>query len=188
MENEPPHTQQATGHEEIIVLLRSLRIEATPEAYFEDRFIYEFRERLVSSAACRPARSLLWEHLLQIISNLGGRRLAWGLSSFGLGALCMGTLFWQHGGSKRALVTEICDLSEETALHPNAAQNLTSIRVNQRNKRRSHVDPVTTMRFNAQPYLAGLDDESSAQYFSTSLADDDDAGIFLPGLSPYWSY
>lgn len=81
-----------TDDTEIIMLLRTLRIEATREMNFEERFMYDFRERLVREAACRPARVLLWEHLLQMLGNVGRRRfLMWGGATASL-LLCVGVL------------------------------------------------------------------------------------------------
>lgn len=62
----------------------------TPEADFEERFLYDFHERVACAAVCRPARMHLWEHLMQALANFGTRRLAYGASTLGVGVLAMG--------------------------------------------------------------------------------------------------
>lgn len=191
MEKEPSHTRLPIEHEEISVLLRSLRIEATPEAHFEARFVYDFRERLAREAVCRPARSLMWEHLLQILSNLGGRRLAWSLSSFGVGALCMGVLFWQNGGSaKRALASNVYQLGgHEVELRPGAVHDMVSTNV-QRTKNKTYTERLMGGRMSEPYYLAGLDEEGDAAgfHFSAPSADDADMSISLPALMPHLAH
>lgn len=75
---------------DLVALLASLRKEATPEAHFEERFLYDFHERIAREAVCRPARTLLWEHIRQFLSNLGGRKLAYSASTLGAGMLALG--------------------------------------------------------------------------------------------------
>lgn len=75
---------------DLVVLLATLRKEATPEANFEERFLYDFHERIAREAVCRPARTLLWEHIRQFLSNLGGRKLAYSASTLGAGVLALG--------------------------------------------------------------------------------------------------
>lgn len=91
--------------QELVVLLRSLRVEAAPEAHFEERFLYDFRERLVQEAVSRPARALLWEHLVHYLRNFGRRRWLWGASSFSLGVLCLGALAWLQGSGAPRMAT-----------------------------------------------------------------------------------
>lgn len=71
-------------------LLASLKKEVTPEANFEERFLYDFRERVTREAVCCPARHRLWEHAMQMLANFGHRRLACGASTLGIGALAVG--------------------------------------------------------------------------------------------------
>lgn len=191
MEKESSHTQPAIEHEEISVLLRSLRIEATPEAHFEERFVYDFRERLIREAACRPARALLWEHLLQLINNLGGRRLAWSLSSFSVGAICMGVVFTQYGGgiSKHPIANHVYELSGSTSSFlPNAAKELICTSVS-RAKRNAYSNHLIASRLSDSDYLADADEDSEmpSQYF-TSEADDNGLGVSVPGFSPRWAH
>lgn len=188
MEKDTPHTQQTPEHEELIVLLQCLRIEATPEAHFEERFIYDFHERLAHAAVTRSARSLMWEHLLHLLDNLGGRRLAWSLSSFGVGALCMGVLFWQYGGAgKRALVGQVWESA--SALRPGASQDVVCTNV-QRCKRKAYTERLMAARLSEPSYLASEDEmEAPSYYFSTSTAAEDSGlGISIPGLAPHLAH
>lgn len=190
MEKESPHKQQAIEHEELIVLLRSLRIEATPEAHFEERFIYDFRERLAQEAVRRTARSLMWEHLLHLLDNLGGRRLAWSLSSFGVGALCMGVLFWQYGGSsKRALASQVWELGgSASTLRPGASQDVVCTSV-QHSKRKPYTERLMAARLSEPSYLAVEDDaEAPAYYFSSAAAEESGLSISIPGLAPHLAH
>lgn len=191
MEKEPPHNRQISEHEELIVLLRSLRIEATAEAHFEERFVYDFHERLVHEAVSRSARSLMWEHILHILDNIGGRRLAWSLSSFGVGALCMGVLFWQHGGAgKRALASQEWALGGSApTLRPGASQDVVCTSV-QHSKRKAFTERLMAARLSEPTYLAAEDDaEAPAYYFSTSTAAEDiGPGISIPGLAPHLAH
>ncbi len=74
---------------DLVGLLVSLKVEPTPEADFETRFICDLRERLARESVCCPARRLLWDHILQMFANLGSRKLAYCASSLGLGALAV---------------------------------------------------------------------------------------------------
>ena len=184
MEKEP-HTEPAIEHEEICVLLRSLRIEATPEAHFEERFVYDFRERLVREAVCRPARALVWEHLLQVLSNLGGRRLAWSLSSFGVGALCMGVLFWQlNGAGRRALASQAWEFGGTAALRPGSVQDVVCTSVSHA-KRKAYTDRLMAARLSEPSYLA-VDEEREAQfqYFDPTATESDGLGVSVSGMMP----
>ncbi len=89
---------------ELLTLLSSLKVEATPEADFESRFLYDFHDRVARESVCRPARRLLWEHLLQFASNFGRRGLAYGASTLGIGALAVGFFTWPGETSGSAVV------------------------------------------------------------------------------------
>ncbi len=93
---------------ELLALLSSLKVEATPEADFESRFLYDFHERIARESVCRPARRLLWEHLLQYLSNFGRRRLAYGASTLGVGALAIGFFTWpDEAGTPAAVAAHV---------------------------------------------------------------------------------
>lgn len=182
MEKEPSHTRQEAEHEELIVLLRSLRIEATPEAHFEERFICDFRERLAREAVSRSARSLMWEHMLHLLDNLGGRRLAWSLSSFGVGALCMGALFWQASGTgKRPLAAHVWDLgSEASALRPGSAQDVVCTSVHH-NKKKVFTERLMSAHMNEPSYLAAEEEpEGPAYYFVVPIGAPSTPGMPIP--------
>lgn len=76
----------------LVELLSTLKQDATPEADFESRFLADFRERVVRTAACRSARNLFWEHLKMFFSNAGPSRCAWG-AAVGCVALFV-AFFW----------------------------------------------------------------------------------------------
>lgn len=173
MENDT--TRKQAEEQELIVLLRALRVEAAPEAHFEERFLYDFRERLVREAVCRPARMLLWEHLLHAISNFGRRRLLWGASSFGLGMLCLGTLAWQHsGGSARSVVAQSSYGSpvEPQPLMANraSAEDVVRTTVRRRTSRRAYTESLAARTGDAGFASAGGEDDWERLPFS-SLSD-----------------
>ncbi|MBQ8516302.1 MAG: hypothetical protein IJ498_01840 [Akkermansia sp.] len=78
------------GEAQLLMLLASLKVEATPEANFEERFLYDFHERVARETVCCPAHQRVWEHLMQILHNFGKRKLVFGASTLGVGALTMG--------------------------------------------------------------------------------------------------
>ncbi len=75
---------------QLLGLLASLKAEATPEADFESRFLYDFHERVARETVCCPAHRRMWEHILQIFANFGRRGWAYGASTLGVGALAVG--------------------------------------------------------------------------------------------------
>lgn len=75
---------------QLLVLLASLKADATPEADFESRFLYDFHERVARETVCCPAHRRMWEHILQIFANFGRRGWAYGASTLGVGALAVG--------------------------------------------------------------------------------------------------
>lgn len=83
-------SDRTTTDAQLTQLLATLRVTETPEADFEERFLYDFHERVACAAVVRPARYQLWEHLMQALANFGRRRIAFGASTLGVGALAMG--------------------------------------------------------------------------------------------------
>lgn len=75
---------------QLLNLLAELRVNATPEADFEERFLYDFHERVAREAVCCPAHRRLFEHLAQMLHNFGMPKLAFGASSLGVAALAVG--------------------------------------------------------------------------------------------------
>jgi len=124
---------------ELVHLLSSLRMEATPEASFEERFLYDLREKVAREAVCRPARLLLWEHLMQLFTNLGSRKIACGASTLGLGALAIGLFSWQDSVPSVSVAGAAAIPSRlETslaALKPGTAGGVTCISVRQEARR-----------------------------------------------------
>ncbi|MBQ2813822.1 MAG: hypothetical protein IJE66_02290 [Akkermansia sp.] len=82
--------KQNTSEAELLALLATLRVESTPEANFEERFLYDFHERVVRETVCCPAHRRVWEHVMQILTNFGRRRLVYGASTLGVGVLAVG--------------------------------------------------------------------------------------------------
>ncbi len=128
------HTLDLLSESDLVALLSTLRKEPTPEAHFEERFLYDFHERVAREAVCRPARKLLWEHVRQFISNLGGRKLAYGASTLGFGALALGfysvpetSATSKVAARSSAIVGKVED--SIAALKPGAAREFTCISV-----------------------------------------------------------
>lgn len=105
MENDPSF--KSADDDELCAILRTLRVETVREVNFEERFLFEFHERLVREAVCRPARTLLWEHLMHALGNMGGRKLLWGVSSLGIGVTCLSVLIWQNSSSHTSESAEV---------------------------------------------------------------------------------
>ncbi len=132
-------SEQDDERRELLILLRSLRIETTPEACFEERFLYDFRERVIRETACRSMRSLLWEQLVMLMERLGIRRLALGASTFSLGALCAGIWIWQQNGLSSPVLASAssCALEESArSLRPGDAQGVVGTTVQRVSPRR----------------------------------------------------
>lgn len=119
--------------EEWIALLAELKLEATPEADFEARFLYDLHERIAQEAVCRPARKLLWEHILQMLTNIGGRKIAYGASTLGLGALAVGFFSWPSADEASLALdsTAVASSLEKSmaSLKPGKAKEFTCISV-----------------------------------------------------------
>lgn len=96
------------AEKQLLGLLASLKAEATPEADFESRFLYDFHERVARETVCCPAHRRMWEHILQIFANVGRRGWAYGASTLGIGALAVGYI---------ALPEETAAMAETTPQH-----------------------------------------------------------------------
>ncbi len=144
MERDAPETGADDRESELACLLRALRVEPTPEAHFEERFLSDFRERVVRESVCRSARSVLWEHFCMFMGNLGMRRVAWGATTFGLGALCVGVLAWRVSGPVQQRVhTELCELeARANSLQPGISHHVTCMAVGPRKLRNSEKNVV----------------------------------------------
>ncbi len=73
-------------------LLAQLFIEPSQEAGFEERFLYNFHERVVQSAVCQPTRMRVWDHLCFFFGGMSTRKLSYG--SLALLTLSMSVLPW----------------------------------------------------------------------------------------------
>ncbi|MBE6419091.1 MAG: hypothetical protein E7031_03085 [Akkermansiaceae bacterium] len=82
------------SEDDIVELLAGLKMEPHPEANFEDRFVHDFRDRVARYAVTRPARRVLWEHILLRLTNIGKLKWACGATTLGVGVLAVGFLSW----------------------------------------------------------------------------------------------
>lgn len=125
--------EQTDPEEHLIALLAELKMEATPEADFEERFLYDFHEKIAQQAVCRPARLLLWEHVMQMLSNIGKRKIAYGASAIGLGAFAIGFFSWP-GAENDPIAVPVAAAAEGlehsmASLKPGTAKEYTCITV-----------------------------------------------------------
>ncbi|MGN0820276.1 MAG: hypothetical protein ACI4OX_00635 [Akkermansia sp.] len=88
-EKDTGSTEKLT-EEDIIALLATLKQEPTPEANFEERFLCDFHDMVAREVVCTPARHRVWQHLLQLFTGMGRRKLAFGASTLSVGALALG--------------------------------------------------------------------------------------------------
>ncbi len=127
---------------ELVGLLAAMKVEPAPEADFETRFLHDLRERLACESVCCPARRLFWEHVLQLFLNFGPRKLAYGASTLGLGALALGFFALPNeeevSGAAVAAKSTLTRLERSlAALRPNAGQETqacTTIRICEQKK------------------------------------------------------
>lgn len=84
------HENTRLDEAHLVALLASLKVTPTPEACFEERFLYDFHENVARETVCCPAHRRVWEHLMQMFTNFGRKRIVYGASTFGVGALAMG--------------------------------------------------------------------------------------------------
>lgn len=75
---------------QLLALLATMKVEATPEADFEERFLYHFHERVTQEIVCAPAHRRALDHILQALRNFGFGKIAFGSSALGIGALAIG--------------------------------------------------------------------------------------------------
>lgn len=143
MKRNAPETDADGEAAEFARLLRVLLVEPTPEAHFEERFLSDFRERVEREAVCRSARSVLWEHVCMFMGNIGIRRVAWGATTFGLGALCVGVLAWRFSESVPQVHTELCELeARANSLQPGISHHVTCMAVGPRRLRNNEKNVV----------------------------------------------
>lgn len=136
-------SDSAATEEQLTQLLATLRVETTREAGFEDRFLYDFHERVAMAAVVRPARYQLWEHLMQALTNFGGRRLAYGASSLGIGAFAVAFFALPQDGPRSPMAAAALNHFDNsiTTLTPGLSRDFdscTSIRVEKARKPYAH--------------------------------------------------
>lgn len=129
--------------EQLVQLLATLRVETTREVGFEDRFLYDFHERVAQAAVVRPARYQLWEHLMQALTNFGGRRLAYGASSLGIGAFAVAFFVLPQDGPRSPIAAAALNRFDNsiTTLTPGLSRDFdscTTIRVEKAKKPFAH--------------------------------------------------
>lgn len=165
----------------LVALLMGLRLEATPEADFESRFLYDLHERIAQEAVCRPARKLLWEHVLQMLSNIGGRKIAYGASTLGVSALAVGFFTWPSSDDATFVASPSAVTSglerSMASLKPGTAKEFTCISVTEE-KRKSFTRDQIAM-------------QGSARFFEqhpSDLQKDNETNPVNMGLSPENGY
>lgn len=90
----------------LVELLVLLRAEPVAEADYEERFVQNLRDRIARDAVCRPARTLLWEHIKQRISNISLHKWVWGTGiCCGVGVLGISLLIPQPEGAPLAVAS-----------------------------------------------------------------------------------
>lgn len=156
---------------QLLNLLAELRVSATPEADFEERFLYDFHERVAREAVCCPAHRRLFEHLAQILENFGMPKLAFGASSLGVAALAVGLVTFPGEESQPSTVAGVALHRLEsnlTSLTPGMAREVNdciSIRVAEKASPFAHESVLVS---SSQPYAASTNayTSSSAQEMS----------------------
>ena len=74
----------------LVAILATMKVQATPEADFEERFLYNFHERVTQEIVCTPAHRRALDHIFQAFQNFGMRKIAYGSSALGIGAIALG--------------------------------------------------------------------------------------------------
>lgn len=155
--------------DELVALLVGLKLEATPEADFESRFLYDLHERIAEEAVCRPARKLLWEHIVQMLSNIGGRKIAYGASTLGVSALAVGFFTWPSP-DETSLVTRPASVASGleksmASLKPGTAREFTCISVTEEKTKSFTRDQIAMQEparfFEQRPFAPQKDTESN---------------------------
>lgn len=168
---------------ELVALLASLRVESAPEADFEARFLHDLRERIAREVVCCPARTLLWEHIIHFLTNLGRRRrLAFGATACGAFALCSAYFAWSSGGKPDAHAeATLTNRFESTlsALKPGVAKDVTRISVGNPSSARAEVSSPAGLR--ASTLLSEADETYESSY--TRSRQQESMSVPHPGAS-----
>lgn len=147
-------------------LLSILKQEPEPEANFEERFLYNFKDKLAQELVRKPARSLLWEH---IATFLGHRRAVAYSTASTAGALALAIVAWPGSADNRTAEHDFLAQGED-AFSQLAAEH--------------DFNPALTSRFAKRTgkhhfAFASYDDNGST---SIALTNPEDADNTLPNL------
>ena len=99
MSDEKTNTTEL-NEDDLVGLLAGLKREPHPEANFEDRFVHDFRECVARYAATRPARKVLWDHIMLRLTSIGKVKYACGATTLGVSALAIGFFSWSSEPSE----------------------------------------------------------------------------------------
>lgn len=138
------------SEETLVAMLATMRVKATPEADFEERFLYNFHERVTQEIVCTPAHRRALDHILQALQNFGMGKLAFGTSALGVGALALG--FFSFPDTQENGIAS-------THKHNRFETSLASLAPSLR----SDMDSCTCVRVLSAPKLSAADDEFMAQ-------------------------
>lgn len=146
------NSDRVENEAQLLNLLAELRVNATPEADFEERFLYDFHELVAREAVCCPAHRRLFEHLAQVLHNFGMPKLAFGASSLGVAALAVGLVSFP---GEEAAATGVAGValhrfeSSLTSLTPGMARDFddcTSIHIAQKKSPFAHESVLVSSR------------------------------------------
>ncbi len=132
--NRDSGAQNTMGEAQLLTLLASLKVEETPEANFEERFLYDFHNGIARETVCCPAHLRAWEHILQYLTNFGKKRLLFGASTLGVGALAMGIMIVPSSDESASTRVQVAKRFDDTvsSLVPGLSRDCdgcTSIRI-----------------------------------------------------------
>ena len=130
-----PRSSFPESEEQLVALLATLKVEQVKEADFEGRFLEEFHERVARETVCCPARRRLFDHIMQMLENIGRGRQAFGVSAAGRAIVAVAFALYpteQVGGETAAALSgdKYKALPQLPALSHDLA-DCTSIRVQQ---------------------------------------------------------
>lgn len=158
------HTDTGMSTEEIrlVALLSSLKEEPTPEANFEERFLYDFHERIARETVCCPAHRRMWEHIQQILANFGLRRIAYGASTLGVGVMAIGYVAMPGEDAPIAEKHHLHDRFERTVskLTPALSRDLRTCTTSTHVEQDDFEQPRSSA--SAVPYRAEIEDYTSS--------------------------